>query len=1098
MFSLQVQEALDAPSDPGGVEQTECEVDSYPQGWREQESDSSHEPRNDEDGFSALLGEEQHYQGLDLENGYRKLQGGVRSTHCREQEIQRINTLSTEEKELNRQRINTHFDTLTAQDRLSVSVNGLNTAELNAQLDQGTGELNTQHVNACNAKHTAKNNTEELKTHDTENTALAGKACIEINRDERAGKQPVETKDENIEEEKRSNGRQSLSTKYCGETYLKVSTCSQRTDLFSLNDFVEQNLENTSIFTAEVHKNVSSTINTQLDRLHNTDDKHTCKPEIHSDSREVEVRDTGVHSCSLDSDLHHKYSNNLDTHCPETFIDTEGTTCFQHRNNIKSGCINIKHKASPSQDDVCNGKRSIYKADELDLLSRSQRKRIHCNENCLHTHATSESTNTSGEKGKALNTAVHCKDPLIVFTTCRDCNIVKIEPSNTEEYCSTYLTTWDGDTKPHDTLCVSDIHALHLGTESVNSPGLPHPLSSKLLPACSEETAAAETILHTGAEKQLQKSPHDQQQALDSKFLPCSTDYEDVDGIFWLNSSATATKNKSTLSYTGGYTQFVAREGRRNSFKEKVWEDSSFPLTLSPLSTSEERLAESLTLLQVHNKCKDINSHSPELLISSSRSCDQSHYSLSTEEKVKDQSQELTRSEEVEGSLYPKHGQSIEEELHPPFHSAKSNHSEIKKENCVSSKPVETPLFTVCQPTHTHEQCVNALNNHTLFIDLKHKRSISFPSCQGNDTEIPFPETSTIKTVEDSKASFVEKDNSQSDHTESCWNLTVYNSTASERSAEAKEAVGVCNPWLEPFSDGPESDSEDSDQTNSFCLTFHQNQRTLPRGLFSLGGLQKRSDVLFPADWSSEDSAVSGLGEDLESIHCELYPPLVENSEQPTLKEHPDTCLHSECSIVNTDNKLHSDQKCHLDSQLIQSVPNGLGPFIHSGQCKDNSHTHIHNSLCGYIQETRDIDLLSSQIHQPCIEVLKSSSGYLETENPITQDNQKELSSPTRLKSHSGIKSYEEKKDSSLSLSEVKAICYAQTEVLLSSRILEPIPEKDCSLDSFPNPNDVTFLGDTKPDTEKFGSEKMKPSESDQDLLGVTSSEHHLSVCKGN
>ncbi|KAB5587233.1 hypothetical protein PHYPO_G00010780 [Pangasianodon hypophthalmus] len=1106
----QVQEALEAPNDPGGTEQTKCELDSYPQGWREQESDSSHEQWNDEDEFLALLGVDHLYPGLNLENGTKeadcKVQGGVTNTHCRQQEIQHISTHNTEKEELNSHHINTHCGELieVTQERLSLSINGLNTVELSTQLDQGTGELNKQHVNIYNAKHATTNNTEELKTQDTENTDLTGKACVETNNERRAGSQTAEKKDENIAEEKRKdksephNGRQSPSTKYCGETFLKVST-SPRTDLFSLNDSGKHNLESTSICSAEIHKNIHGNINTHLDRLHSADDKHTCKPEIHSsDSREVEIRDTGAQSCSQDSELHHKNRNNLDAYCPENFIDTEGITCFQQRHNIKSGRVNIKHKAPPSQDDVCNGKTSIYKADDLDSLSRSELKQIKCNEHSLHTHATNKSTKTSGVKGKALNTAVHCKDALIVFATCRDCNIAEIAPSKTEEYCSTHLNTCDGDTKPHDTLCVSDIHALDLRTESVNSPGsgLPHPLNGKLLPACSEETAP-ETSVQTGAEKQLQKNPHNQQQDLESKFLPCSTDCEDVEGIFWLNSPVTATENnKSTSSYTEGFKQSVTREDRRNRFEEKVWEDSSFPLTLSPLSTSVERLAEGITLLQIHNECSDINSHSPEFLISSSHACDRSHYSLSTEEKVKDGSQELTRSGEVEDSLYPKHGQSIEDELHPPFHSAKSNHFEIRTGNCISSKPVETqaPQFTVCQPTHTHEQCVNALNNHTLFVDLKHKRSISTP--QGNVNESSFPETSTIKTVEDSKASFVEKDNPQSDQIKPCWNLHVYNNTASEKSAEAKEAVGVCNPWLEPYSDGPESDSEDSDQTNSPSLTFDHNEGALQRGLVNLD-LKKRSDVLCPVDWSSEDSAVSGLGEDLENIHCDFYPPHVENLEHPTQKEYleKDTCLRSECNIVSTDDKLHNNQKYHIDSPLIQSVSNGLGLFTQSGQCKDINHTHIHTSICGCIQT--DLDSLSSQPHQPCIDVLKSSPGYLETQNPLKQDKQKELSSSTHLKSHIGIRSCGEKEDSSLILSGVNTIRYTQSEVLISSRSLEPIPETDCFLDNFPNPNDDTFLGDKKTETEKFGSEKMKPSESDQDILGVASCEHRLSVCKG-
>lgn len=1077
MFPLQVQKALEAPTDPGGAEQTKCEIDSCPLGWREQESDSSHEARNGEDEFSALLGVEHLYSESGPDEADCEVQGGVTNTHCREQEIQHINTRNTEEQQLNNHHINLELTEVT-QERLSLSINVLGAAELSTQLDQGTGKLNAQHVNTFNSNHTSANNTEELNTQD-----LTGRVCVETKSEERAGSQSAEKRDENIAEEKRKDDvephdRRHVSfAQHCGETCLKVSTCSQRRHLFSLNDSDKHNLESTSICSAEIHTNTHSNINTHLDRLHRADDKHTCKPELHSsDISGVGIRDTGVQSCCQNSDLHHKNSSHLDAHCLETFIDTEGTKCFRQRHNIKSGCVNITHKAPPSQGDACHGKTLLYKADELDSLSRSEPKQINCSEYSLHSHATKESTNTSGVKAKALNT-----DALIVFTTCGDCN----KAEKTEEYCSAHFNTCDGDTKPPDTLCVSGIHSLHLGTESVNSPGsgFRHPVNGKLLPACPEETAV-ETLLHTGAETQLQKLPHDQLQ----DFLPCPTDCEDVDKTVWLNSQVPAAENnKSKLPCTRGVKQFMTREDRKNRFEEKVWEESSFPLTLFPLSTSVESLAEGITLLQIHNECKDINSHSQELLISSSHSCDRSRYSLSSEEKVKDQSQELTRSEEVEDSQYPKHGPSIEDELHPPLHSAKSNHFEVRKENCVPSKPVETPLFTVCQPTHTHEQCVNALNNHTLFIDLKHKRSISSP--QGNVIEIPFPDTSTIETLEDSKATFVEKNNPQSDQIEPCWNLTVYNNTASEKSAEAKEAVGVCNPWLEPFSDGPESDSEDSDQTSSLVQTFNQNKGAVQKGLVN-------SDVLFPVDWSSEDSAVSGLGEDLENIHCDFYPPQVENLEQFTQKVYieKDICLHSECKIVSTDNKLHNNQKFHIDSNLTQPFPNGHNPFTHSGKCKDINHTHIHTTLCGCIQET-DFDSFSSQPHQPCIDVLKSSPGYL---NLLKQDKQKELSSSTCLRSNNSSRSCGEKEDSSFALSEVQTIHYAQSEVLLSSRSLEPIPETDCSLDNFSNPDDDTFLGDRKTETEKFESEKMKPSESNQDLLGVTSYVHHLSICKGN
>ncbi|XP_060725474.1 uncharacterized protein LOC132845493 isoform X3 [Tachysurus vachellii] len=1070
----QVQEALGTPNDPVGAEQTKCECDLYPQGWREQESDSSHKPWNNEDEFSALLGVEHLYPGLSLENGPEetdyKVQAGLKNTHCRGQEIQHINTLNTEKEELNTHLINTHCGALTevTQERsLSLSINGLDTVELSTQVVQGTGEQNTQHVHTHNLKHTTTKNTEKLKTQDTKNTDVTRTACVETNNEERAGLQNTEKTDDSIAGERIKDtseprsGRCSSSTK---ETYIDVRSCLQTTDPFSLNGSGKNNIEIKGICSAEINKNIHGNIDKHLDRLHNTN-----KPEIHStDSREVAIKDTGALICS---DLHHKNDNNPHALCPESFIDTACTTCFQQRQTIRSGCVTIKHKSLLSQDDICNGKSSIYNADELDSLSRSELKQIRRNEYILHaqTHE-SGSTNTTGVKENALNTAADCNDALIVFTACRDCNITEKSPSETKESCTAHLNTCHGDTKTHDTLSVSGIHLLHLGAESVKS-GLRQSFNGKVLPACSDETAA-EILVHTGAEKQLQKNPHDQQQDLESKFLPCSTDCQDFDRIVWLNSQVTGTENKSTLSHTGGVKRSVSREDRRNRFEERVLEDSSFPLTPLPLSTSLERH-------QIHSECKDINSHSPELLISTSRSCDRSHYSLSTEEKVKNQSQKLTRSEEVEDNPYSKHGQRIDDKLHLPFHSTKSSQSAIWTENCILSNPVETqaPIFTVCQPRHTHEQCVNVLNNHTLFVDLKHKRSIS--SSQGNVIEIPFPETSPVKTVE--------KDNPKLNQLEPHWTFAVYNNTASEKSSDAKEAVGVCNPLLVPFSDGPESDSEYSGQTTFLALTFDQKEGALQQGLVTLDGLKKPSDVRFPVDWSSEDSAVSGLGEDFESTHCDFCTGQEKDSKQQIQKESLGKDKHFECNIVSTDDKLHHYQTCHVDSQPIQSVPNGLSPFEHSGQCKHINHTHKHTSLSGYIQET-DLDSFSSQPHQP---------EDPETRNPLKQDKQNELSSSTQLKFHNSIRSCAEKEDSSLPTSGLKTIRYTQSEVLLPSRSLEPIPETDCSLGNFPNPNDVTFLGDQTTETEKVGNEKMKPSASDQDILGIESCEHSSSLCKG-
>ncbi|TSU75985.1 Rho guanine nucleotide exchange factor 4 [Bagarius yarrelli] len=897
-----VQEALDFLNNPGGAEQTKCELNSDSEGGKEQELRSSQELWNDKDELSALLGLEHLYPGLTAENGPKETQCNV-ETGVK----QPITKLNTGNEELNSHRINTHCEEL-AKEKLSLPINGLNTQQvLSTQRDKGTGTTGKKDENKAGGRR---------KDVDKPHT---GTICF--------------------------------FTKHCRETYLNVEGCSQNTDLVTLSGSGNHNLE--------THKNIYSNLDTHPNRLHNIKE---------------ETRDTGIQICSQYS-IHHETTNNPDKPGPNGFIDTGCIGCVQQRHNFRSGCVTCIKSTSA----VCNGKTSIYKSDELDL-SRSELKQNHRNKSSLHTHAhENESTNTLSVKEKALNTAAHCNEAL---TVSGDWDIVKTVSQTTKKSCLTCLNTCDAEIRTPG----SGIHLLNC-----EGSGLPSSLNSKVVLACSEDTA-------------LQNNPQDH---LESIFQPCHTDCQDADKTICLNSPVISTKNKSILC-TGGGKEFVSREDRRSTLKEKVWEDSFFPSTLSPQCMFVERPVEGIPLLQ-------IPSHSPELLISSSQSCDRSHYSLPTEKTI---------SEEVDDSLFPKHGHSIEVKLEP-FHSAKSSPSD----NRVLSKPVktQTPLLTVCQPTHTHEQCVNVLNNHTLFIDFKHKRSIALS--QGN----------------------------------------------------AKEDKGECDPGQEPFSDGPESDSGDSDQINFLALTFDQKESALQQGLSTLDGRNKQSDGLFPIGWSSEDSAVSGLDEDLESIYCDFYSALVENPGQPDEEEHceNDKCLQSECKI---DVELYNDKTCHTKSHLIQSVPNSLGLFTNSGQCGHISHIHTHTSLPNCTQET-DLDTFSSPPHQPSTENLK-------TQNPLKQDKQKQLSSSTQIKSGNDIRSCAEKEDCSLSLSGVTSISYAQSEILLSSQNLEPIPETDCFLDNVLNPNN-----DRKTVNAKFGSEKMKPT--NQEILGVASCESSLTVCKG-
>ncbi|KAM9488572.1 uncharacterized protein Hap1MRO34_005473 [Clarias gariepinus] len=279
MAGQQVQEALEAPNDPGGAEQTKCELDSDTSGWTEQESNSLQESCNDEDEFPALLGVEDLYPGLDLENGPEeadvcKVQGEVKGTHSSQQEIQPSNTLKAEKEEVNSYYKNRDLGEVTEvpQERLSLQINSLSAEELN----QGVGELNTQHVNTFNA-----------------------------------GLQTAKEKDDSVVKEEKKNN--SSSSKGCDETYVKDSTCLQRTDLFSLKSSATHKLERTSTCSAEIHKNIN----------------RTREPE----SPEVGIKDTGTQGCSQDSDLHRKKSNG---HCPN-ITDAESTTCIQQRRNINLG-----------------------------------------------------------------------------------------------------------------------------------------------------------------------------------------------------------------------------------------------------------------------------------------------------------------------------------------------------------------------------------------------------------------------------------------------------------------------------------------------------------------------------------------------------------------------------------------------------------------------------------------------------------------------------------------------------------------------------------------------------------------------------------------
>ncbi|XP_035386533.1 uncharacterized protein LOC113573753 isoform X3 [Electrophorus electricus] len=708
----------------------------------------------------------------------------------------------------------------------------------------------------------------------------------------------------------------------------------------------------------------------------------------------------------------------------------------------------------------------------------------------------------------------------------------------------------------HDTGCVSGVQChvkppvcvfTEVADQIVNSPGapeeavLPPALAPYLLFVPAEGTRAEQRgsfALHTGTdsdcfkERQQKLKQQTQQWQTEHEFLLCSKICEDgirncedvsrscEDGIFLPSSQLSdlqvQVKNKCKTSFNKGCEQRTPGHGRvrgrlfegRRCRKEEVSEENPSPCNLSLGPTSEARAVEYLTNHDV------LKSHNPELQLSSSLTPDRdkSRHSLPVEEEEEpDRSQEPVWLEQEEISVYLKQGQNVQGALCPlqsTIHIAglsdRPSLTGISTEECVLSKPyghisVEThdSISTECQPPHI--QPTVGAEKQTPIIDLEHKTDVSLPHT--DVTVTLHPGASTVKITVDPHNHLLEQDKLQSDQLRSCQRLLASSTPYSEDTTHTTNAVCVerfvssdCEQWLGPFSDGAESDSENSDQTDSFSQG-KSNHQTSDRHQGSF--LQEFPCLPCPLgykpQWSSEDSAVSELGEDFESIHCDFYLLQVANEETHQQKGCLDArmCLHSETSEKNTVKDLCDVQKSHVDpkpcadTHLLQFSHIRVECFKQSTHCKDNQHTHIHPSLCGICLQEASIDSSSSQPSQPLCKVLEPATVHLGARGLLQQDKVDDIYHPSQASS--------DLVNSQNSIPTQSPTRHSHTEgdpVLLYSQSLEPIPETERCSDKNPlpkHPVDEISLGQEEMKEVQTRSRHMKPAETEQDILRISS-----------
>uniref|UniRef100_A0A3B4DF32 Rho guanine nucleotide exchange factor 4 n=1 Tax=Pygocentrus nattereri TaxID=42514 RepID=A0A3B4DF32_PYGNA len=738
-----------------------------------------------------------------------------------------------------------------------------------------------------------------------------------------------------------------------------------------------------------------------------------CQPSrsLHSDTRSTETHNTGhrAQPSQASPDLHHR-----NTISPvRAQIDGKTDEYSSHR---YSGEDSHTERHSLQVTGRC-GKHTSDEADHSDVSET-------CSV-CRHS-LVSPGTQT-GESGRDLST----QDTLLVYKTEASQDITgsaesSDRPGQNAGTAKVYSST--NCTRQH---AQAHLHACSRSTWTQDTLSSVQP---QTMPACSvAERAPSEQIVNTSIPELIhpeRTEDTEEKRKIDSCVPPigrdavdfqerhqqsehkiltpsCSRDFEDFAQTFQLNSQHSEQQVEVTPTEINGSGLFLAKEfelpltvqdsdrgplaeERRHREEEKAL--SSCSLSLQPGSL--EKPADPLPLLLLTNSdLKTINSQSQGLLQSSNLTLekDRSCYSISVEEKVEDRSQALARSKEKDS----KYAQRVETQLFPPqsaIHSAEFSAESLTSTGTPhSTVEIYDPLFIERTHSHIHEQPIDPLEKQTLVIDLEH-----IDSPHSDITVTLCPETSAAEiTVDPHQTGLLTQDFPGPELDQPCQNLAVSTNTTLDSTPEVKEAATIersyfsgCDRWLEPFSNGPESDSEGSDQTDSLSQD-KPDHSVSGQGLAVSEGSKKSSDLILHLEyepyWSSEDSAVSGLGED---FHSDFSQPQVENLPQKhSLGKN--TCLYLEGSVENADPD-HLDSKACAGTDLVQSVHAGVDHLTHSARCKDNHQRHTHTSLCTDCVQEADLDC--SLPSQPRSEVFETPASCLETKGHLQPDKEQTVS----------------------------------------------------------------------------------------------------------
>lgn len=1204
----QVQEALDdTPSDPDGAD--ECELRSESQGWRERASNSSDWRRDSwdgEDGLSALLGAEHLYTGWHLQNGFEAAECGElrreKNTYC-EESAEHTDKHDAAELHIKTHGTDTPGDLNTQQITNSVAEKRTITEGLKTHVTspKHRDSIGADCTDICRKESTGSQTIHPSVSQrgETVNEGTGAQSTVTGSKDSAYASRSREERNGNCDTH---NDGQS-----CIDVYHGVSPCLHL--VCNLNDSKKHRSPGTEI-REYTDSNINEWLDNKEDKHTDCSRTHafeSTEVEVEGNVQNTQTHCSQNSGCRKDAQSMETVDSGIDTHCVKTFSiketgDTEHATRCRPDHSLPSETHSVDTQSietQPSQvspglhcgnpvgtvQEQIGGEHSLQSNSCKDNFPES-----HSIDGNVHTGSSDKvycsdvseticrhSPGSPGHSGRVLSTP----DTLLVYTTEASQDVTgSAEGSDRSEDTETGSI----DLKGHDALqaCVNDtcdevcvpsvqprampecsvterapsdqaVKALVLSGEAGFSPtSIPDLVNS-------EGTGEAQRVTHTGthsvdSEERQQPSGHKIQ------LTSSSRNSRDAAEAFLLISQLSEERvhswNGLGLSVAEGFVgplTVQAREGGllsegwRNREEEKVCEDTLSSCDLSLQTGCPEKPSDHLAhLLLTHSDLKTINSLSPELLQSSSLTAEKNRSCSShSAEEVEDRSQGPASARSEEKGC--KHGQSVVEQL-LPLHSAihlKELPSDV--ECCTSTeKPVKTcdPLFI--EHEHSRIQPIDPLEKQTLVIDLEHKTDIESP--RSDVTVTLCPESSATEIITNPHQSNLPETNIPSPQ---CQDLGVSNS---EPAKEAKEAahVGISysDQWLEPFSDRSESDSEDSDLTD--CLRQDKPRHPISdQGSVNSEGARRSSDQLFCLErepyWSSEDSAVSGLGEDLDNS---LLPQV--RTQKPPQKEYLDksTCLHAEDSLENTDQDLNRVQKSHSDpkdTHHIQWVQ--ANHLTHSERCKDNRHSHTHTSLCTDCVQETGLDPSFSPPSQPWSEVLEPLSGCLVTKGhlqseqtvsysviqdnsrdsyciglfgvPVTEtgnpDHSRQLSHSCCSDTHSVDTQSTETHNICLRSqssqvvivdlhprsvetckSPAKAAGYThpvEGPGLPHSRSLEPIPETERCSDYCSTPEDENSLQENE--SKHAGSVEMKPSESDRDIFLVSSDMPSSSISEG-